>query len=94
MPKNRRGVAAGTRTMLQNTGAVISISFVLAIVTAGIPKTALFRIFSGLTSGLPPHEVDMFISNLHEAVLVLAAFSLLGALVSLLRPSHRPERAA
>src|SRR5437868_343998 len=31
VPKNRRGVAAGTRTMLQNTGAVISISFVLAI---------------------------------------------------------------
>jgi hypothetical protein len=36
----------------------------------------------------------VFISNLHEAVLVLAAASLLGALVSLLRPSHRPERAA
>jgi EmrB/QacA subfamily drug resistance transporter len=94
VPKNRRGVAAGTRTMLQNTGAVISISFVLAIVTAGIPKTVLFRIFSGLATGLPPHDVDLFIANLHRAVLVLAAFSLLGALVSLLRPSHRPERAA
>ncbi len=94
VPKNRRGVAAGTRTMLQNTGAVISISFVLAIVTAGIPKDVLFRIFSGLATGLPPRQVDLFVGNLHEAVLVLAAFSLLGALVSLLRPSHRPERAA
>jgi EmrB/QacA subfamily drug resistance transporter len=93
VPKNRRGVAAGTRTMLQNTGAVISISFVLAIVTAGIPKDVLFRIFSGLATGLPQRQVDLFISNLHEAVLVLAAASLLGALVSLLRPSHRPERA-
>jgi hypothetical protein len=46
MPKDRRGVAAGTTTMLQNTGSA------------------------------------------------LAAASLLGALVSLLRPSHRPERAA
>ena len=43
VPQHRRGVAAGARTMLQNTGAVISISFVLAIVTAGIPKTALFK---------------------------------------------------
>jgi len=94
VPKNRRGVAAGTRTMLQKTGAVISISFVLAIVTAGIPKTVLFRIFSGLATGLPQKQVDLFIANLHEAVLVLAAFSLLGAIVSLLRPSHRPERAA
>ena len=94
VPKNRRGVAAGTRTMLQNTGAVISISFVLAIVTAGIPKTVLFRIFSGLATGLPQAQVNLFIANLHEAVLVLAGFSLLGALVSLLRPSHRPERAS
>ena len=34
VPANRRGIAAGARTMLQNTGAVISIAFVLAIVTA------------------------------------------------------------
>jgi MFS family permease len=94
VPKNRRGVAAGTRTMLQNTGAVISISFVLAIVTAGIPKDVLFRIFSGLATRLAQDQVNLFIGNLHEAVLVLAAFSLLGALVSLLRPSHRAEAAA
>ena len=33
VPPQRRGIAAGARTMLQNTGAVISIAFVLAIVT-------------------------------------------------------------
>src|SRR3954471_14842102 len=33
----RRGIAAGARTMLQNTGAVISIAFVLAIITAAVP---------------------------------------------------------
>ena len=88
---NRRGVAAGARTMLQNTGAVISISFVLAIVTAGIPKTVLFKIFSGVKSGLPPDQVNAFIGNMHLALWVLAACSVVGALVSLLRPSHSHE---
>ena len=88
VPANRRGVAAGTRTMLQNTGAVISISFVLAVVTAGIPKAALLKIFSGIASGLSRGRVDAFIANMHHAVWVLAAFSLLGAGVSLLRPAH------
>ena len=50
VPAQRRGIAAGARTMLQNTGAVISIAFVLAIVTAAVPKAVLFKIFSGLAS--------------------------------------------
>ena len=58
VPPNRRGIAAGTRTMLQNTGAVISIAFVLAIVTAGVPKDVLFRIFSGLATGLSDAQLD------------------------------------
>ena len=49
VPANRRGIAAGARTMLQNTGAVISIAFVLAIVTASVPKDVLLSIFSGVT---------------------------------------------
>ena len=38
--------------MLQNTGAVISIAFVMAIVTAAVPKDVLLQIFSGVTTGL------------------------------------------
>src|SRR5919198_781562 len=51
VPSARRGVAAGARVMLQNTGAVISIAFVLAVVTAAVPKAVLFKIFSGLAKG-------------------------------------------
>jgi hypothetical protein len=36
--------------MLQNTGAVLSIAFVLAIVTRAVPKDVIFKIFSGLAS--------------------------------------------
>jgi EmrB/QacA subfamily drug resistance transporter len=90
VPARRRGIAAGTRTMLQNTGAVISIAFVLAIVTAAVPKSVLLAIFSGLTNGLSNAKLEPFIHNMHTALWVLAATSLVGALVSLLRPSHEP----
>jgi len=88
VPMHRRGVAAGARVMLQNTGAVISIAFVMAIVTAAVPKDVLFKIFSGLTSGLSTAQLQPFISNMHLALWVLAAISLLGAGISLLRPKH------
>ena len=74
--------------MLQNTGAVISIAFVLAIVTAAVPKSVLFQIFSGLASGLSNAQLAPFIQNMHTALWVLAATSVVGAGVSLLRPSH------
>ena len=51
VPAYRRGIAAGARTLVQNTGAVLSIAFVLAIVTSAVPKSTLFAVFSGLTEG-------------------------------------------
>jgi MFS family permease len=87
VPTERRGIAAGARTMLQNTGAVISIAFVLGIITAAVPQDVLFKIFSGLASGLSSAQLDPFIQNMHTALWVLAATSVIGAGVSLLRPS-------
>jgi EmrB/QacA subfamily drug resistance transporter len=92
VPVHRRGIAAGARTMLQNTGAVISIAFVLAIITAAVPKAVLFKIFSGLAKGLGPAQLDPFIHNMHTALAVLAITSLVGALVSMLRPSQSQQR--
>jgi EmrB/QacA subfamily drug resistance transporter len=88
VPANRRGVAAGARTLLQNTGAVLSIAFVLAIVTSSIPKSTLFAVFSGLAKGLSPAKLDPFIANMHTALWALAAVSLVGTFVCLLRPKH------
>jgi EmrB/QacA subfamily drug resistance transporter len=91
VPPNRRGIAAGTRTMVQNTGAVISIAFVMAVITASIPKDVLFKIFSGVSSGLSDARLAPFIHNMHVALWVLAATSVLGAGVSLMRPSAASE---
>lgn len=86
VPVHRRGIAGGTRMMLQNTGSVLSIALLLAIVTSGVPKETLLSIFSGVSSGLSPASLDPFIHNLHVAMWVLAATSVLGAGVALLRP--------
>jgi EmrB/QacA subfamily drug resistance transporter len=88
VPPHRRGIAAGARTMLQNTGAVISIAFVLAIVTSSVPTQVLLSIFSGVTTGLSDTALAPFIHNMHTALWVLAATSMVGAVVSLLRPRH------
>jgi hypothetical protein len=55
-------------------------------VTSGVPKETLLSIFSGVSSGLSPASLDPFIHNLHVAMWVLAATSVLGAGVALLRP--------
>jgi EmrB/QacA subfamily drug resistance transporter len=88
VPAHRRGIAAGARLMLQNTGAVLSIAFVLAIVTSAVPKETLFKIFSGVATGLSDAQLAPFVHNMHTALWVLAIISLAGAGVSLMRPRH------
>jgi EmrB/QacA subfamily drug resistance transporter len=88
VPAHRRGIAAGARTLLQNTGAVISIALVLAVVTASIPKPTLLAIFSGVTKGLSAGRLDPVISNMHLALWTLAAIAAIGVAVCLMRPRH------
>jgi len=58
----------------------------MAIITAAVPKDLLLAIFSGVTTGLSDARLEPFIHNMHTALWVLAATSLVGAFVSLLRP--------
>jgi hypothetical protein len=91
---HRRGIAAGARVLVQNTGAVISIAFVLAVVTSSVPKTVLFKVFSGLANHISNAELTPFIANMHTALWVLAATSVLGAFVAAARPKHGDDRVA
>ena len=61
----------------------------MAIITAAVPKGVLLQIFSGLATGLSDARLEPFIHNMHTALWVLAATSLVGAGVSLLRPSSQ-----
>ena len=91
VPPHRRGIAAGARVLVQNTGAVISVAFVLAVVTASVPKHTLFRVFSGLSHHISNGQLAPFIGNMHVALWTLAAVSFLGAVVSAARPKHEAE---
>ncbi len=82
----RRGIAAGARVLVQNTGAVLSIAFVLAIITSAVPKTVLFSVFSGLANHISNAQLQPFISNMHIALWTLAAVSVIGAFVAAARP--------
>ncbi len=85
---HRRGIAAGARVLLQNTGAVISIAFVIAVVTSAVPKNVLFKVFSGLAKHISTSRLDPFIANMHTALWCLAAISVIGAVVAAARPKH------
>ena len=87
----RRGIAAGARVLVQNTGAVISIAFVLAVVTSSVPKTTLFKVFSGLANHITNTQLTPFIANMHTALWCLSAVSVLGAFVAAARPKHVAE---
>ena len=93
VPAHRRGVAAGARTLLQNTGAVLSIAFVLAIVTSAVPKATLFAVFSGVTKGSPSEARPLHRQHARRAVGARGT-SLLGAVVCLLRPARPSLEAA
>jgi len=85
---HRRGIAAGARVLVQNTGAVMSIAFVLAVITAAVPKQVLFKVFSGLANHISTAQLTPFISNMHTALWCLCAVSIVGAGISAARPKE------
>lgn len=89
----KRGVASGTRTLVVNVGAVLSIAFAIAMVTSAMPVSAMVEIFSGVSQGLSASAAAPFISGLHAALLLMAGASILGFFFSALRGSERDARA-
>jgi hypothetical protein len=90
VPPQRRGIASGTRVMLTNGGAVISIALMLMIITAVVPIHLLFSIFSGLTTGLSTEKLAPFMNGMHLALWILVGLSILGAVVSAMRGTPEP----
>jgi EmrB/QacA subfamily drug resistance transporter len=91
---HRRGIAAGARVLVQNTGAVISIAFVIAVVTSAVPRKVLFSVFSGLANHISTAELNPFIANMHTALWCLAGISVVGTFVAAARPAHRAHVSA
>ncbi len=88
---HQRGVAAGTRTMLLNTGNVFSIAFVLALITSKLPPTVTMAILSGTTASLSPGQLGSFADVLRLAFFIMAMVALAAALLSWLRGSAQAK---
>ncbi len=94
---DRRGVAAGVRTLLMSVGSVFAIIFTLSVVVARVPREVMLKVFSGLASNLPDATLAPFIGGLREAFWLLTAVSALSLVLALMTPrtpgtpAHRPE---
>jgi EmrB/QacA subfamily drug resistance transporter len=85
----QRGVASGVRMLVAFTGAMLSIAFVLAIVTSSMPKSVMLKIFAGVTTGLPDSALQPFITGIKLALYTLGIISLLTVPLSLIRGEER-----
>ncbi|MGD0121860.1 MAG: MFS transporter [Candidatus Limnocylindrales bacterium] len=93
VPPSKRGVGAGTRMMLMQSGFVISIALAIGLVSASMDPKVLVAVFSGTQIGGGGIGLKSFIDALHLAFLVGVVASLLGAAVSLMRGEHRSYEA-
>jgi EmrB/QacA subfamily drug resistance transporter len=87
-----RGVASGVRMLVAFSGSMVSIAFVLAVVTSSMPKPVMLRIFAGVTSGLSDSQVEPFIGGMRLVLWVLAAISLVTVPLSLVRGAETARR--
>lgn len=79
---HQRGIAAGTRSMLMNTGGVFSIAMTLAIITTSVPAKVLFSIFAGVATGLPGNSLGDFVNGLHIAFWMMTALSFISVIIA------------
>ncbi len=88
---DQRGMAAGIRTMLGNTGQMLSIAVAFPLVLAQIPQDVMMKIFIyGGGMGQNQTALSTFLGGLHVAFLISCAVSILAAALSALQPSHAP----
>jgi len=92
VPPHRRGIAAGTRSMLLSSGGVVSTALVLVFITSRIDPQDLLSIFTGVTTGIAPAAQGHFISGLRESFAVMVVFSLLSLGVGMI--PHQGETRA
>ena len=88
---NQRGIAAAVRTMLANSGQMLSIAIAFPLVLSRIPEDVMFKVFlyGGGMNGAP-EALHAFEQGLHQAFLLSFVITLIAAGASALQPSHRP----
>jgi EmrB/QacA subfamily drug resistance transporter len=90
VPAEKRGIANGIRTTLNQTGNAISVPFSLLLMTLVIPYDQLSQIVGG-TQIVSPNDLPLFLSAINHACLILGILVLLAIIPSLLRGPRETE---
>jgi len=85
VPVERRGIAAGVRSMMNNLGNVISIALSMAIISSSMKGGAMQRLFSGSHTVSNGIDANNFIAGLRKVFLISFIISILAAILSYLR---------
>jgi drug resistance transporter, EmrB/QacA subfamily len=85
VPVERRGIAAGVRTMMNNAGNVISLAFAMAVLSSSINPEAMHGLFTGTQVGSEGIAVNAFIAGLRLVFTISFFISLLAAFISFMR---------
>ncbi|MDP9271183.1 MAG: MFS transporter [Chloroflexota bacterium] len=94
VPPEKRGIGAGMRAMLTNTGFVLSIALAVGLLTSSMDPRVMLAVISGTQTGSAGIDLGPFIRALHIAFGAGVAASLLGAVISLMRGGHRSWEAS
>jgi MFS family permease len=86
VPANRRGVAAGMRTLLNNTGQTAAIAIAMVILSTVMSYSLLSGLFTGTASG-SGLDSAAFMRGFHEIFLFGTVTAVIAAICSSLRGS-------
>lgn len=93
VPHERRGLANGIRSMLQNMGAVISTALSLMIVTIALPPHLKQAIYAGAGAKLVLKDVALIADGYRAAFLVMMFLTIFAIAASYLRSTKKhPQR--
>ncbi len=90
VPANKRGIAAGVRTMANNAGSVLSIAISMAIISSSISPEAMQALFIGTQVGSKGIAIGQFMAGLRVAFAISFIFSIIAAVISYMRGTE-PE---
>jgi EmrB/QacA subfamily drug resistance transporter len=89
VPHERRGVANGIRSMLQNMGAVISTALSMMIVTSILPPHLKEAIYAGAGAHLASGDTDLIAEGYRAAFIVMLCLTLFAIAASYLRNTRK-----
>ncbi len=91
VPANRRGVAGGMRTLLNNTGQTMAIAMAMVILSTVMSYRLLTGLFTGSATGSESINGQVFMQGFHKVFLCSAAISVVALVCSSLRGNERKE---